>query len=88
MTINRVNVERVAALVPKYNAPVIRHLDAPMVLKIAFEAMQPVTRQTHGLGGRRRIRASQDIFNPAKMIRPNLASVTAFIKSLQTAMFE
>src|ERR1022692_4534859 len=86
--VDQFNVKGVILFKAEYNAPVGPHRDGPKPLQVAFQWVQTITGKINSLRRVGVIEAGKNILNHFQKIGANSAAVLAFIKLLQTAMFE
>ena len=60
------------------DTPIAFDRHRPIALKFAFERVQPVVRNTHGVNRHRHIELGEHHFNPIHQIGPDKAVVAAF----------
>ncbi len=86
--IDQFNIVCIVALKAKHDAPICPDRYRPESFQVAFQRVQPVTRQVEGPRCIRLVQTGENIFNRIQQVGSYLAAVTMLIETLETSMLK
>jgi hypothetical protein len=79
MVVDEINVSDIAAVEPKYDAPITGDSDGPKSSKIALQGMQSESGKVHAPGLRGLIEPCQDAFDLLSMLRQHPPPISLLV---------